>query len=64
MAPWPGGGCNTTVGLGGVGRGGVGVAEGFTCKEEMTPWLGTFNVLTAIQRKLTRGEKKTVLLPW
>lgn len=30
MVFWPGGGCSTTVGLGGVGRGGVGVAEGFT----------------------------------
>lgn len=29
MVPWPGGGCSTTVGLGGVGRGGVG--DGFTC---------------------------------
>lgn len=48
MAPWAGGGCNITVGLGGVGRGGVGVAEGLTCKEDMTPWLGTFTVLKAI----------------
>lgn len=30
MAPWLGGGCNITVVLGGVGRGGVGVAEGLT----------------------------------